>query len=544
MDIVKRHTPVMNEKVVRGYTTYKIKEAPAYLDHIFRWAFENMNSVCQLTYDGFEIATPKEEFEEASKPRATKRSVNVGKSTIYMVKFYFTYKGEPLPPRFVYLPYCEEGNIFYLSGTRYFLFPVLANKIISATSDGLFVKMLKDKKIFVREYINVYVNSQVKHTYYVKSVLFDATQRRKKMPDTTNCSPTNMHYILAKYGLNNFFMKFHGFIPEIHTYTEFGINPDNKYDLNDYFDLSKVDIIESLRIKPRNYKDQYYYPTDIFFVVPKEHMDENVLTSLGTIIYILDNFPDKIRKEDMGKAFPWLRTLGYINFTSAYDNAQLVEKMNEHFDSLEETMNEFIVNKLAQIGYDCHDIYDLLYYLKRDFAQWYSCSDVISSMYGKELDVLYSTLSHMVHAIFKAVYDIKKKVNNQKELSKSEINEILVKRVRTGMIFDLSKNTAGTRSNMSTLSYSGDNMFFKITSTIIPQEGNHGGKGKGKVKLDDPNNKLHASYAEAGGYLAITKPAPIGNGKINPFVTLDDEGTIIPSDDLKDVVINTQDKLT
>ncbi len=259
--------------------------------------------------------------------------------------------------------------------------------------------------------------------------------------------------------------------------------------------------------------------------------------------YIIDHFPDELKLQYINKPYVWTLTLGYINFSSKYKTQDLITKMAEHFASLNDTMDELLKSKLTEIGYICNDIYDLLFYIKRDFALWHSKGETISSMYGKELDVLESTLANIVSAIFTSSYEIKKKISSKKELSKNEIYEILSQKIRTGLVFKLTSTDENNRSNMSTMSYSGDNKFFKITSSIIPQEGRKSHRGA-KISLDDPNNKLHASYAECGGYLAIVKPQPIGNGKINPYVTIDDNGTIIHNPDFINVITDTQKKIS
>ncbi len=542
MQLIKSKTPEMNKDVVNGYSTKKLKEAPIYIDKIFRWAYSSMEEFCGIRYEGYEICDPYEEFYYTSKSRSNKRSVNVGESSIYMVKYMFSYKGEPLDPRYLYLPFCEDGNMIYIGGTQYFLFPVLSNKIISATSEGLFVKIMKDKKNFTREYYNIWMNEAVQHIGIIKSPLYDPTNRRKKIPDSTKAQATNVHYILSQYGFRKFWEKFYGWVPQVYTYKDLDIDPKDEYSRRKKIDYDNYYFIESQRIRPKSYMDNNYEPTDIVMVVPKDKMNSDVLNTIATIYYIIDNFPDKIKKENLDNPITWIITLGFINFSSMYKIPDLLGKMDEHFKSLKDTVDELLKNKLLDIGYDCEDIYDLLFFIKRDFAEWHSRGENISSMYDKELDVLEYTLSLIVTSIFKSVYEIKKKLSSKAELSKSEINDILLKKIKTGAVFNIPKNENVARSNFVIVAYSGDNKFFKITSSVIPQEGKKGGKNA-KISINDPNNKLHASYSECGGYLAIVKPQPIGNGKLNPYVMIDEKGTIIRNPKFKELIDKTQSKI-
>lgn len=539
MDLVKAHTPELNPSVVNGYGVIKIKEAPIYVDTIFAWAFKSLEGLCDLHYEGHELCSPKEEFEYIARPRtsnmsakrSSSRSVNIGESSIYLVKYYFRYQKEMLDPLYLYLPFCEEAGMIMIGGTRRFLYPVLSNKIVSSTKEGIFIKILKDKKNFFRLYHKVFVNGQLTNIGIVWSSLYDATNRRNKMQDTTPCSSTNIHYIIAKYGFDEFWMRYYGWIPEIKSISQMR---------NRELDTDKFIYVVSTQIKPRLIKETDYLPTDIGFAIPKNKMNSDVLSTLVTILYIIDHFPQMITSEYIHGAYIWKLTLGYVNFSAIYKEQEIFEKTHEHFASLEDSVHELYRHKLEGIGYKCENIYDLLFYIKRDFARWHTHGDSIRRMYGKELDVLDSTLAKLVASIFRASYDIKKKINSKKELTRSEVQDLIRKSIGFGYVFRLFNNSGGNKSNAFDVSYSGDNKFFKITSTIIPQEGKKGKHSGGTSTENDPNIKLHASYAECGAYLAIAKREPIGNGGINPAVLIDQYGTLLAREEFKEMLEEAQ----
>jgi hypothetical protein len=535
MDLIKSKTPEMNPVIVNGIATHSLPYALEYIDKIFKWAYSTMEMSCGVSYDSYELCTPKEEFEESSRPRGSRRSINVGESSIFMVKFFFSYRGEKLPPKYVYLPFVEDAGSMYLGGSRYFVFPVLSNKVISSTSGGLFVKMLKDKSNFGRIYHNVIMNGEIKHGGVITSPLYRKDLGKSNIPITTKAEATCLHYILSKYGLKTMFQKFYGFCPVIGTSKTINTatHPSENFT-----------IFESVRVKPKSSMETGYVATDMVFAVPNNLVNHELVNTFATLFYIIDNFPDRLNVDSVDRPLIWILTLGHINFSGVYNESDIYEKMKEHFVSLDDYMDDLLKEKLAATGYVCFDTYDLLFYIKRDFAIWHTKGDVISSMYGKELDILENTLSYLVHRIFKSSYEIRKKINSKKELSKNEIIDILNIWITTGAIFKLTRtDNKSSRSNISTLAYSGDNKFFKITSTIIPQEGRKSNRSGARVSLDDPNNKLHASYAECGGYLAITGAQPIGNGKLNPYTLLDNTNTIMRNPEFEDLINKTQKKI-
>ncbi len=541
MSLIKQETPEVNKDIVNGYAVVKLKDAPAYIDNIFNWAFGSLKKLCDLQYDHGEICTPREEFAYSARPRSgngikrsNSRSVNIGESSVYMLKYYFTYKGEKLDPLYLYLPFCEDAGLNMLGGTRRFIFPVLANKIISSTKEGIFIKILKDKKNFLRMNYHVYVNNMLNQFGIILSPLYDKTMRQTRMSDTTGASATCVHYILSKHGYSGFWQKYYGFVPVIGY-----LNDIEKT----YGDNENYLVVRSTGVKPKSYKDDDYVPTSLAFAVHKNHATSDVLSTIATMFYIIDHFPGMFHLDHIEKNYMWSMTLAYINFSSQFKEQDLFGKMSEHLASIEDMTNLLLRHKLQENGYQCEDIYDLLFFIKRDFAKWHTSGEFISSMYGKELDVLDHTLSRMVKSIFRASYEVKKKMSSKKELTKSEITEILRKNIPLGDVFKIFDTRDGTRSNASDVNYSGDNKFFKITSTIIPQERKRNKHGGGATSEKDPNIKLHASYSECGAYLAIAKREPVGNGGINPYTLLDEYGTILQREEFREMLQDAQRKI-
>ena len=54
--------------------------------------------------------------------------------------------------------------------------------------------------------------------------------------------------------------------------------------------------------------------------------------------------------------------------------------------------------------------------------------------------------------------------------------------------------------------------------------------------VNDPKNILHESLIETSGALDMSKSDPSGRNRINPYVTLSEDFTVIPNPELKDKI--------
>lgn len=151
-----------------------------------------------------------------------------------------------------------------------------------------------------------------------------------------------------------------------------------------------------------------------------------------------------------------------------------------------------------------------------------NAGETINSMYNKELSVLYDVLYDITSSIFDMHFKLK--TVTKKALTKEDIITIMNAKLRQRAIYGIMKQ----RKGVSTVSYSGDNKFFKMTSILVPQSSAGGQTSKKeRVSVDDPQLRIHASVAEAGSYLFLPKPDPSGHARINPHLQLDSSGMIL-----------------
>ncbi len=532
-DLITTNTPLMNKDIMEGLVVKMLPYAEKFLDDVFRAA--SLSFPSSLTYVGYERCTPYEEYKLATKASSSsnRKIVEISRSDIYCMKYFFEYQWEEtindvttlrkeIITRYIHLPFVGEGGSMSISGKKIFLHPVMTDRVISPSGGTIFVRLMRDKIIFKRLYHAVYINNSKTTSSVVYAELYRNSNKNNNKPfkRLTKASSTMINYLLGKFGFSEFFGRYLGFIPEVGTYSK-AVEDDNSF------------VFRSTNMKPRTYIEKEYMPSNIYIKIPKERMSNLVKDIITGIFYIIDNFSNIIKVEYFNDPRMWMQCLGYIIFNGNNSTIKIMDGVVEHYNSLDEYVDSVVTKKLAEDGYHCNNFYDLLMLVIENFSTWIIDSDKnINTMYGKELSVLYPIFYPLTRKLFSTAFKLNK-ASLKKKLSLKEIIEIMNKNFTIGIIYDLSKTDA-PKSNVN---YPGDNKFFKITSTIIPQATNISSESnvkKKRITENDPINKIHASIVEAGGYLNVTKPHPTGIGKINPYVTLDANNTIIPNPETKE----------
>lgn len=175
------------------------------------------------------------------------------------------------------------------------------------------------------------------------------------------------------------------------------------------------------------------------------------------------------------------------------------------------------------MGVNVENVYQLFAIIVEKFNDWlFVATDKVASMYDKELSILYYVLYEITSAIFNLYFKLK--AASKKELTSKEIVATMNLTLRTGLIYSMTKN----HGEVSTVSCSGDNKAFKITSLLIPQSGsNRMSNRKGPAVMNNPAQRLHVSVAEIGGYSNLPKSEPSGRSRLNLPTRIDPNGVVL-----------------
>lgn len=509
--LMQRETPPCNVDICEGLAVKHIPMVEKYIDSVMRSAAKGFPA--GLEYMGCERCTPFEEFNVVSKRKNGRRSIDVARSDIYLMKYHFKFKGVDLPSRYLYLPFVSAGGTMTISGSRYVVSPVLSDKVISPGLTNVFVRLLRDKLTFERMPYTVIFNNANETVQVVWSMIYHKPASLKKLRATVKANCTLMHYLLCKYGFTETFKTYGNCNPVV---GEREINEES-------YPPSEWVVCRSTQVKPKGFGKSFYQPTEIRVAIRIVEFTPMVKSMISGFFYIVDHFPSRVLATYVDNTRLWNILLGHILFSGTINEGTLFTDVSKHFKSLDEYIDNLIAVKLKEIGYEVSDIYHLFAIIINNFNEWLlEASEKVSSLYGKELSILYHVLYEITSAIFNLNFKLKSA--SKKELTDKEIISTMNMVLKTGLIFSITRQHV----NMSTVSYSGDNKFFKITSILVPQSSsNRMTAKKTRASLSDPAKRLHVSVAEIGGYANLPKSDPTGHARINPHAHIDEKGAVL-----------------
>ena len=527
--LVDIDTPKLNPLLANGLATEHLKNAENYVDQIFRSVARELPD--GLVYKGYVRCTPREEYNEISKKRGGKRFYDVARSDVYLVKYLFEYKGEKLPPRYMFLPFVSTGGTIFIGGSRFVISPVLTDRVISIGISSIFVRLTRDRLTFERANHQCYIDGVRETTQVVWSQVYHLNSAKmRKIKKTTNAECSLVHYLFCKYGLSETFRMFGNTVPVV---GGIEINEDS-YPKDEWV------ICHSTGVKPKTFgvRGAFYDQSQLRIAIRRKEFTPFVKSLVGGLFYVADHFPTRVRPEYVDHTRLWKVLMGHVIWSGAISEGRLEVDVDSHLSSLDEYVDSLVAADLKDIGVPCTDLYHLFAIIVENFSDWLlGAADKINSMYDKQLNVLYYVMYDVTSAIIRMVFRWKPSNKTAKELTAKEIVTTMNNTLKTGLIFGISKG----HGEVSTISSSGDNLAFKITANLVPQtNSNRLGSKKAKMVLSDPSKRLHVSVAEVGGYSNLPKAAPDGRSRINHHVRTDARGVVLRNPERKELLDEIQ----
>jgi hypothetical protein len=508
--LIDSDTPKLNPLIAEGLAVEHMKHVERWVDAVFRSAAKGFPE--GLVYDGCCRATPKEEFDETTKKKGTKRQFDTARSDIYMMKYLFTYKGEKLPPRYLYLPFVSDAGCLWLGGSRFNISPILSDRVISIGVSNIFVRLLRDRMTFERMSWHFMSDGKRETVQVAWSEIYHKSAKHKKIRPTVKANCALVHYLFCKYGFEQTFLKFGHCKPVV----------GGAEITREQYPESDWVICTSTQVKPKGCGRGYYEPSQIRLAVRRDELTPMVRNMIGGFFYVADHFPTRVVPESTESRRMWMILMGEIIFSGNINHGKLHDDIADHMASLDEYLDGLVIEKLKEIGWPVNDIYELFALILENFNTWVvAATDKVASMYDKELSILYYVLTEVTFAIFKLYFKLK--AASKKELTSKEIIATMNLTLKTGLIYSMTKN----HGEVSTISSPGDNKAFKITSLLVPQSGSSRlSSRKDRAVLNDPSKRLHVSVAEVGGYSNLPKSEPSGRSRLNPHVRADVKGVV------------------
>nr|DAJ64676.1 MAG TPA: hypothetical protein [Caudoviricetes sp.] len=541
-NFIKDNSPVIDPRIGDGISYSESGKIPAFIDRVLR--INSASFPKGMVYKGLRKATPLEGYKYQTRPLNNIRRYDINRNDIRMYVFDFEFNGTPMS-KYIYLPFISRHGFMHMNGVKYVVSPVVADGIMTIKPNSIFVKLIKTKLWFerfvtqivvdgVREYVPIYF-SKIHH----KESDGSAGGRMIKM------KPTLVHYLCCKYGLTKTLELFGLTDVRMVDIQEFKNNPD-QYPREDWV------VIESTGKKPaRTYSYMFYTPMQYLFLVPRKEY-EAISTSpsvMGTLIYILEHFPSprRMNPDTINNIDAWRLMLGESIRSSDEHYAVIKNAMDKHMISLDEYVDEMVHDDFKRIGFAQIDsVYKLFIFIVQNFNLMVSEVNKIAtsnSFYGKQLQVLQFLLFNIVKAINRCYFElnslrIEQERDPNKNIKDDDIRKIL-NNIRPEEIMRIKEHAEIIPVEDPT-----DLPLLKLGRIVVPQEKSDKLRtAKTSFDVNSPENKLNASLIEAGAALDMAKADPAGRNRINLFVNLSDDLTIIPNPKLEPIMSELRDKL-
>lgn len=527
LNLIKKHTPQVNRDIVDGLATKVIPYAMEYINSNFKSISKSFPE--GLVYLGCERCTPQEEYNILKKKSGTKKGYDLAKESIYLVKFKFRYFEEDMDDMYLYLPYVEDAGLMYIHDALYQISPMLTDKAISPDKSQIFVKLLKVKLIFERSIFSYVVDGSTEHVYYMHSKIY------KKEGKNNKIVTTNLHYLLAKYGLTETFQRYLGFVPIVGDETTVNVMK---------YPRDKWVICKSTGVNPnskRFKKVKDYTPSPLRMAIPREHWNDLTSTVVGNFFYIVSHFPE-IQPDWMDSRNKWMYLLGCIIFSPDYGVGRIIELINEHLCSLDNYLDDIIKDMISELGYNVQSFYDILFIVIKEFGNLINAAnEACNSLYNRNFEILYYILLPLIRNFVTMNYELIRKANKKgaKPLDKDSVQKTISRHFKMRCIVSINKKNECVNS----VSYSGDNKYPKITAICgLQQSSDSGKKGKSSKKSIDTSKHLHVSNIEIGSLLALSKSNPHAAYRTNCFCKVSiPDGKIIRNPEFIELLDRTQE---
>lgn len=448
-----------------------------------------------------------------------------------MVEYRFQFNDEPPISRYMYLPFVGQAGTIYISGSRYVISPVLADRVISVTQDTIFIRVLKAKLTFNRISYQYRAGPQVENVQVIWSRIHNNKTANQTVRPTVKAHHTLVHYLLCKYGFSEMFRKFLGFKPLVGGPE---MDDQDKYPEKDWVVCRAVE----RKSKFRNSRAQYSLPSDIRVAIPAKRYTEEVKNLLAGFFYIVDHFPTRIRPEFVDDCRLWMVLLGHIIWSGNYSEGKLYSDVLDHIASLDVYVDNITSRQLRDIGMPCADVYELFYRIIEKFNTWLLTSDdKVNTMYDKELSVLTFVCADFTNGINNFYFKLN--ASAKKDLTSRKIVDLMNMFLKQGLAYRLNRS----HGEISTTSTSGDNKALKITNVLVPQTKSSKRASATQTSLTDPSLRLHASIAEIGGYACIPKSSPDGRARLNLTVNIGPSGLAERDPEIRPLIDSVQEMI-
>lgn len=525
-DEVRDTIPKFNPIVANGFSRAHFEDAEKYIDQVFRITSEVFPE--GLVYKGYQRCTPDEEVKEIVRMNKGGRTIELARSSVYMLKYFFEFKGQELNPKYLWLPYVQQAGQLYMRGTLNTITPILADEGLSVSGKTIFIGFLTSKVIFERLPVSFYRNNKMFSTYCIYGKIHK--QDVKKIPHYKSVEDKGMKmehatvlYLFGKYGFFGTIERYLGI--EIHA----SVEPFDE----SVFPSHEWYICESMGVQPKTNKQPQWIPSRLKIAVRQKDWSPALEGILAGLFYVADHFPKRVLPQYLDSTDMWRVVLAYAIFRAKFGEGKLLEEADKHFASVDNYLDDVLKLSLSRRDIFLENIYDLFMYLVENLVHIVIHADV-GTMYGKTVTVLRYVLANIIEGINKfkfAMLGTKKR-----DLQAKDIARELGKALQVDAFFK-TKNQNSPHSEITAIQAAGDNIMFNYTAKVIQQEdATRRGKKKNSGTVNKPDKLYHVSINEIGSVAYNPKFDLTGRSVLNPYQIIGREGVTRPNPEFKQLL--------
>lgn len=535
----KRIKP-LNPILANGLATSHLPLAEQYIADRIKCAMTGCHP--DFKFEGIGRCTPQESLAVNTRKRGTRSFYEITDNDLYAIKIQFSWRGQTLNPAYAFIPYARQGRggMIRIRGALFSVSPVLADKSFSVGGNSIFMPLNGAKLTFYRMVQNVILNNVHFSSYVVWSTVYNrsSSSLMKQERKTITACATMPHYLFCRYGVREAFARFAG-VDIKYGYSD-TIN-ETTYPPEDWYIVSSI--TSDLGRGPKGLGRVEYTPSQFKAAIPKKDwtpMSEGLIMGL---FYVIDHFPSRITPECIGikpadvelECELWQLLLAHIVFATDVSEGKLAQDIAPHMNSIANYVDDETREALRSDGIYANDFYELIANIIDTFTnRVMESADSMASMYGKRLMILRYILSPITHSIFKMMYAIR---GGKQIMDVDNLNKCLMNFIKPLAIRSINHKHGEVRS----VSSSGDNMAFNITSAVVLQTNSSGvTAAKTKDSNEDPSRLLDASIAEVGSYAAVQKAEPTGRGRLNLTVQIAPNGDIVRDESKRELIDSVQ----
>lgn len=478
-----------------------------------------------------EIATIRRKSSRIDKP------TSLDTHGLYYLGIKISYNGRELPET-VYAPVLifEPGNAVRLNGTLRYFGPVIAKKGFSLgeTAQKIYIWLNRTSWTFDRHATEFTRNGVTMNRQFLKGFLYkgkDATEKRTndKEIKVPNYCPVVL-YLLGEYGLTESFKRYFG--------ADVIIEDAEYEDLEEKYPSSKYYVYQPSETKVNEITRTNFVRSTAAIVIPKMQWDTSNDGIIAGIMYVVNIMSHLINDQWVSQVDNtqfWRKLLGTIIWNTADDGSAdstlpvLLNKVNAHFTkSIQVMIDKTTLNEFRLDSFNFNNASDIFAHMLLHMVEIYNCEEV-NSLYDKRICLARYAMKHLSEELNQVFFGLNKLTPDPStgEIDPKKISRAL-KRIN-GLIYSKISRTNGESFTQQTEC---DNMYMKITSTLVPQEKhqpNNKSGHKTMAILLEKYYQWHPSYHHIARALQPGKNKPTCGEFINPFVDVTDGGEIIYS---------------